>query len=142
LNEELEILGYLIVAIFIGSWLLSMLIYRLRGYDRIDVEDRDEKAAAEAAKEIRDAGYEIGHHGLVPLPTEDVGAVGVALEARLDRVEQGDDAGDEQERDDGGHQGVLDRGDAALSPGGPVHLHPQLQRESQADGGDQAPLHA
>ena len=37
LNEELEMLGYLIVAIFIGSWLLSMLIYRLRGYDRIDV---------------------------------------------------------------------------------------------------------
>jgi nickel/cobalt transporter (NiCoT) family protein len=30
-------LGYLIVAIFIGSWLLSMLFYRLKGYDRIDV---------------------------------------------------------------------------------------------------------
>ena len=37
LNEELEMLGYLIVAVFIGSWLLSMLIYRLKGYDRIEV---------------------------------------------------------------------------------------------------------
>lgn len=38
LNEQLELLGYLIVAVFIGSWLLSMLIYRLRGYDRIEVQ--------------------------------------------------------------------------------------------------------
>ncbi len=37
LNDELEMLGYLIVAIFIGSWLLSMLVYRLKGYDRIEV---------------------------------------------------------------------------------------------------------
>jgi nickel/cobalt transporter (NiCoT) family protein len=38
LNDELEMIGYLIVAIFIGSWLLSMLIYRLKGYDRIEVQ--------------------------------------------------------------------------------------------------------
>ena len=37
LNDQLEMLGYLIVAIFIGSWLLSMLIYRWKGYDRIEV---------------------------------------------------------------------------------------------------------
>ena len=37
LNDELELLGYLIVAIFIGSWLLSMLVYRMKGYDRIEV---------------------------------------------------------------------------------------------------------
>lgn len=36
LNEELEMLGYLIIAVFIGSWLLSMLVYRLKGYDRIE----------------------------------------------------------------------------------------------------------
>ena len=36
LNEQFELLGYLIVAIFIGSWLLSMLVYRLKGYDRIE----------------------------------------------------------------------------------------------------------
>ena len=37
LNEELEMIGYLIIAIFIGSWFISMLIYRLKGYDRIEV---------------------------------------------------------------------------------------------------------
>jgi high-affinity nickel-transport protein len=36
LNDRLELLGYLIVAIFIGSWLISMLVYRLKGYDRIE----------------------------------------------------------------------------------------------------------
>jgi len=38
LNEHLEMLGYLIVGIFIGSWLVSMLVYRLKGYDRIEVQ--------------------------------------------------------------------------------------------------------
>src|SRR4029450_1242461 len=52
------------------------------------------------------------------------GAVGVAVEARLDAIEQGDDPADEDQHDDGGHQGVLDRGDAALSPGGRLHPHP------------------
>jgi high-affinity nickel-transport protein len=36
LNDQLELLGYLIVAVFIGGWLLSMLVYRLKGYDRIE----------------------------------------------------------------------------------------------------------
>jgi nickel/cobalt transporter (NiCoT) family protein len=36
LNEELEMLGYLIIGVFVGSWLLSMLVYRLKGYDRIE----------------------------------------------------------------------------------------------------------
>jgi high-affinity nickel-transport protein len=45
LNEQLELLGYLIVAIFIGSWLLSMLIYRLRGYDRLEVQPARSQAA-------------------------------------------------------------------------------------------------
>jgi nickel/cobalt transporter (NiCoT) family protein len=38
LNNQLELLGYLIVVLFIGSWLLSMLVYRLKGYDRIEVQ--------------------------------------------------------------------------------------------------------
>jgi high-affinity nickel permease len=38
LNDQLEFIGYAVIAIFIGSWLLSMLIYRLRGYDRLDVQ--------------------------------------------------------------------------------------------------------
>jgi high-affinity nickel-transport protein len=28
--------GYLIIGVFIGTWLLSMLIYRLKGYDRLN----------------------------------------------------------------------------------------------------------
>ncbi|HZS63512.1 MAG TPA: HoxN/HupN/NixA family nickel/cobalt transporter [Xanthobacteraceae bacterium] len=38
LNERMDLLGYGIVAIFIGSWLISMLIYRLRGYDGIETQ--------------------------------------------------------------------------------------------------------
>jgi high-affinity nickel-transport protein len=37
LNDELEMIGYLIIGVFIGSWLLSMLVYRLKGYDSIEV---------------------------------------------------------------------------------------------------------
>ena len=29
-------LGYLIVAIFAASWILSVLVYRLKGYDRLE----------------------------------------------------------------------------------------------------------
>jgi high-affinity nickel-transport protein len=31
------LLGFAIVGVFVGAWLLSTLVYRLRGYDRIDV---------------------------------------------------------------------------------------------------------
>ncbi len=34
-NSNLGMLGYLIVAVFVASWLLSVLIYRLLGYDKI-----------------------------------------------------------------------------------------------------------
>jgi len=37
LNENFGSLGYVIVAVFAMSWLVSMAIYRLRGYDAIDV---------------------------------------------------------------------------------------------------------
>lgn len=37
LNENLGAMGYLIVAIFLVSWLVSMLIYRIKGYDDIEV---------------------------------------------------------------------------------------------------------
>ncbi|HYC14721.1 MAG TPA: HoxN/HupN/NixA family nickel/cobalt transporter [Stellaceae bacterium] len=36
LNENFGSLGFLIIAIFAASWLVSMAIYRLRGYDAID----------------------------------------------------------------------------------------------------------
>ena len=45
LNEQLEFIGYLIIAVFIGSWLLSMLIYRLRGYDSIEVPPSQQLAS-------------------------------------------------------------------------------------------------
>lgn len=37
LNENFGMLGYLIIAIFLLSWMVSVLIYRLRGYDKIEV---------------------------------------------------------------------------------------------------------
>ena len=36
LNDEFGMLGYLIVAVFAASWILSILIYRLKGYDRLE----------------------------------------------------------------------------------------------------------
>jgi len=37
LNENLGAMGYLIVAIFLVSWLVSTLVYRIKRYDEIDV---------------------------------------------------------------------------------------------------------
>ena len=36
LNDRFGMLGYLIVAIFAASWILSVLVYRLKGYDRLE----------------------------------------------------------------------------------------------------------
>jgi high-affinity nickel-transport protein len=38
LNENFGGLGYLIVGIFVVSWLISALLYRARGYDALEVE--------------------------------------------------------------------------------------------------------
>ncbi len=37
LNDNFGLLGYLIVGIFVASWLVSALVYRARGYDDIEV---------------------------------------------------------------------------------------------------------
>jgi high-affinity nickel-transport protein len=37
LNENFGALGYVIIAIFLLSWMISVIIYRLKGYDDIDV---------------------------------------------------------------------------------------------------------
>lgn len=37
LNDVFGALGFVIVGVFVASWLLSMLIYRLKGYDRIEI---------------------------------------------------------------------------------------------------------
>ena len=38
LNGNVGTLGYLIIGIFVGSWILSAAIYRLNGYDRLEVK--------------------------------------------------------------------------------------------------------
>jgi high-affinity nickel-transport protein len=38
INEHLGMLGYLIVGVFVVSWIVSMLVYRLKGYDDIEVQ--------------------------------------------------------------------------------------------------------
>jgi high-affinity nickel-transport protein len=40
LNDNFAVLGYLIVAIFIASWLISVAVYRFKGYDDIEVRVR------------------------------------------------------------------------------------------------------
>ena len=46
LNDNFGALGYLIIGIFIASWLASMLLYRLNGYDQLD----DRAAASETGR--------------------------------------------------------------------------------------------
>jgi high-affinity nickel-transport protein len=38
LNGNFGTIGYLIVAVLVGSWIVSAVIYRLRGYDRLEAE--------------------------------------------------------------------------------------------------------
>jgi high-affinity nickel-transport protein len=37
LSQHFGLLGYLIVGVFVLSWIVSMLIYRLKGYDRLEI---------------------------------------------------------------------------------------------------------
>ncbi len=37
LNDNFGMLGYLIIGIFAVSWLVSILLYRLNGYDRLEL---------------------------------------------------------------------------------------------------------
>jgi len=38
LNDNFGTIGYLIIGVFIASWIISAIIYRLRGYDRLEIE--------------------------------------------------------------------------------------------------------
>ena len=38
LNDNFGVLGYVIIGVFAASWLLSVLIYRAKGYDQLDVK--------------------------------------------------------------------------------------------------------
>ena len=40
INDNFGILGYLIVGIFVVSWLISLIVYRAKGYDEIEVTTR------------------------------------------------------------------------------------------------------
>jgi nickel/cobalt transporter (NiCoT) family protein len=51
LNDVFGALGFVIVGIFVGCWLASMLIYRLKGYDEIETapgQQQTERAPASA----------------------------------------------------------------------------------------------
>ncbi len=37
LNENFGVLGYLIIGIFAASWMVALLLYRLKGYDRLEL---------------------------------------------------------------------------------------------------------
>jgi high-affinity nickel-transport protein len=41
LNDNFGVLGYSIIALFVASWLVSVLLYRWRGYDLIESAPRD-----------------------------------------------------------------------------------------------------
>jgi high-affinity nickel-transport protein len=38
LNDNFGMLGYLIIGVFAVSWIVSVLLYRLNGYDRLEVQ--------------------------------------------------------------------------------------------------------
>jgi high-affinity nickel-transport protein len=37
INGNLGVIGYLIISIFVGAWILSFFIYRLKGYDDLEI---------------------------------------------------------------------------------------------------------
>jgi high-affinity nickel-transport protein len=38
LNEDLGIVGYLVIGILVGGWAVSVVVYRIGGYDRIEID--------------------------------------------------------------------------------------------------------
>ncbi|NWE43327.1 HoxN/HupN/NixA family nickel/cobalt transporter [Pseudomonas yamanorum] len=38
LNDSFGVLGYMIIGIFVASWAISVMLYRLKGFDRIEVK--------------------------------------------------------------------------------------------------------
>jgi high-affinity nickel-transport protein len=45
LNDNLGAIGALIVAVFLASWVLAVVVYRLRGYDRLDAGGKSQARA-------------------------------------------------------------------------------------------------
>ncbi len=46
LNEQFGALGYLIIGLFIVSWIVSVAIYRYKGYDRLEIAPQRAEASA------------------------------------------------------------------------------------------------
>lgn len=46
LNEQFGALGYLIIGLFIVSWIVSVAIYRYKGYDRLEIVPQTAEATA------------------------------------------------------------------------------------------------
>jgi high-affinity nickel-transport protein len=40
LNNQFGTIGYLVIGLFAGSWVISLAVYRLKGYDHLPVELR------------------------------------------------------------------------------------------------------
>jgi high-affinity nickel-transport protein len=38
MNDDFGVIGYLIIGVFAVSWIVSVIVYRTRGYDRLEVE--------------------------------------------------------------------------------------------------------
>jgi high-affinity nickel-transport protein len=49
LNNQFGAIGYLIIALFAASWLVSIAIYRFNGYDELTVEAHSAPAIPRAA---------------------------------------------------------------------------------------------
>ena len=37
LDDNFGLLGYVIIGVFVASWILSMIVYRLKGYAELDI---------------------------------------------------------------------------------------------------------
>jgi high-affinity nickel-transport protein len=46
LNDNFGALGYLIIGIFAVSWIVSVLLYRFKGYDRLELQPGQAAAAS------------------------------------------------------------------------------------------------
>ena len=53
LNDNFGALGYLIIGIFAVSWIVSILLYRLNGYDRIELKSAHAAAVPSAGPSAR-----------------------------------------------------------------------------------------
>src|SRR5258708_14467748 len=49
LNDNFGALGYLIIGIFAVSWIVSVLLYRLNGYDRLELQPQNHRALSETS---------------------------------------------------------------------------------------------